>query len=225
MRKFGSFLLVAGIFSIIMTGLRLYRDGFARLEGTEGATWSGVLRILAPYIIVGLISLGVMALGGWLTGRPPSKAELMEKDERVVSFYQATLDAWKAGKLDHLHETFKTGGAVKKVGDLVTSYHPYNEPVMRTLFEKYPPAPGEFLVGVGYRWFVLTNKRLIHKDGKTGEFREIPLADIAAYDVLLDTQNTVICKLKSGEEIRFEDAKGYARADFMKKMLEAPLPV
>ena len=223
MRKFGSILAAIGGFSIIMTVARLWNDGFPRLEGPEGDTWAGVLRILAPYAVMLLISLGVLGLGGWMANRPPTREELMEKDVRVVNFYQTSLDAWKAGKLEYLHPSFKTSGERKTVSVLVEDYHPYRDIAVRTLFEKFPPAPGEFLVGVGYHWFVVTDRKLIQKDGETGEFREIALADMQAYEVRLDKKNTVICKLRSGEEIRFEDAKGYAKAEFVSKMLAEPV--
>ena len=52
-----------GSFSLVMTGVHLWRVGLARLEGPEGETWGDVALILAPYVIMGLISWGIYALG------------------------------------------------------------------------------------------------------------------------------------------------------------------
>ena len=74
MRKFGSILAIVGIFSIIMTGVRLYNAGFPLLEGPEGETWAGVLQILAPYAVMLLISLGVAGLEvTWRTALSPQR--------------------------------------------------------------------------------------------------------------------------------------------------------
>lgn len=73
MKALGSILKVVGGFSLVMTGLHLWRVGFPRLEGPEGETWAKVLSILASYVIMGLISLGILGLGNYLGNRPAQK--------------------------------------------------------------------------------------------------------------------------------------------------------
>jgi len=73
MKALGSILKVIGVLSLVMTGLTLWGAGFARLEGPEGDTWSGALRILAPFAIMALISLGILGLGYYLGNRPVGK--------------------------------------------------------------------------------------------------------------------------------------------------------
>lgn len=52
-----------GFLSLAFLVLRLWKEGFPRLEGPEGETWAGVLRILLPYVIMGALSGGVIGLG------------------------------------------------------------------------------------------------------------------------------------------------------------------
>lgn len=47
MKSLGSILKGIGGFSLVMTGLHLWRVGFPRLEGPEGESWAKVLSILA----------------------------------------------------------------------------------------------------------------------------------------------------------------------------------
>jgi len=56
-----------GIMSLSFLVVRLYQEGFPRLEGPEGETWTGVLRILLPYIIMGALSGGIIGLGSLMT--------------------------------------------------------------------------------------------------------------------------------------------------------------
>jgi len=72
MKALGSILKAIGGFSLVMTGLHLWRVGFPRLEGPEGATWGNVLIILVPYAIMGLVSWGILALGQYLGKRASS---------------------------------------------------------------------------------------------------------------------------------------------------------
>ena len=73
MRTLGSILKAIGGFSLVMTGLHLWRVGFPRLEGPEGDSWAKVLSILASYAIMSLISLGILGLGTYLSGRAVRK--------------------------------------------------------------------------------------------------------------------------------------------------------
>lgn len=65
----GNILNAFGYFSLVMTGLHLWRVGFPRLEGPEGESWPKVLSISASYVIMGLISFGFLGLGNYLTSR------------------------------------------------------------------------------------------------------------------------------------------------------------
>ena len=69
MKTLGAVLKAIGAFSLVMTGLHLWRVGFPRLEGPEGESWARVLTILASYAIMALISLGILGLGNLLGGR------------------------------------------------------------------------------------------------------------------------------------------------------------
>jgi hypothetical protein len=85
-------------------------------------------------------------------------------------------------------------------------------------FEDFQPLEGEFLIGLGFSkvenspWFVLTNLRLIQRDGRNNEFKEVTLADVDTYQVkrkltdtlLLKVSDTLVFKMKSGNEISFK---------------------
>ena len=66
MKALGSILKAIGVFSLVMTGLHLWRVGFPRLEGPEGESWIKVFSILVSYVIMGLISFGILGLGEYL---------------------------------------------------------------------------------------------------------------------------------------------------------------
>ena len=69
MKVLGAILKTIGGFSLVMTGFRLWREGFPRLEGPEGSTIQNVLIILAPYAIIGLVSWAIYARGDALDKR------------------------------------------------------------------------------------------------------------------------------------------------------------
>jgi hypothetical protein len=133
------------------------------------------------------------------------------QDERIKSFYQTTLDAWSSGKLASLGPGYASEGRTPYEGFL-RKYPPKRGSALSVFLEKYPPCDGEFLVGLGNLgnaettgWFVLTNLRLVQRDGKDNGFKDIVLDGVDTYrkEGAAKAPKTLIFKMKSGEEITF----------------------
>jgi len=156
------------------------------------------------------------------------------QDEHVVRFYQTTLNAWSNGKLSSLDKGYENEGRMQQ-GDFVKKYPPNEGSALRVFFEKFLPLEGEFLVGLGNLkttkglgnlkttktsgWFVITNLRLIQRDGSNDQFKEVALAEVDTYQIKGATTKTLVFKMKSGEEITFEKVQMYPTDKFLSEMI------
>jgi hypothetical protein len=141
---------------------------------------------------------------------PPNKE--LEKnvlqEPHVVRFYQTTLTAWSAGRLSALSKRFEKRGKIS-YEKLVNQHRPIEGSSFFVLFTQFPPREGEFLV-LSYTlndellvesdWYVLTNYRLIQKDGTDNSYKEVVLADVDTFDI---KKKTMLFRMKSGEEVAF----------------------
>jgi len=142
------------------------------------------------------------------------KSPLMN-DTRVVNFYQTTQNAWASGKLASLSKSFENEGK-KHTEDFIKKYLPYQGSALQVFFEKFPPLSGEFLVGFGNLnatgsngYFVLTNHRLMMRDGKLPNFRIVILANVDTYQMQGRINKSLVFKMRSGQEITFEKPAMY----------------
>lgn len=135
------------------------------------------------------------------------------QEERIKSFYQTTLNEWSSGKLASLGPGFAAEGRMP-YEDFLRKYPPKRGSALGVFLEKYPPCDGEFLVGLGNLgnaettgWFVLTNLRLVQRDGKDNGFRDIVLDGVDTYrkEGAAKAPKTLVFKMKSGEEMTFEN--------------------
>jgi hypothetical protein len=147
------------------------------------------------------------------------------KDERVVSFYQTTRDAWLDGKLSSLGNGFKNEGLLEQE-DFIKKYPPIEGSALGVFFEKFQTLKGEFMVGIGNLkttnnsgWFVLTNLRLIQRDGRNDEFKEVILADVDSYQINGVNTKTLVFKMKSGGDITFEKVQMYPNDKFLSTLI------
>lgn len=144
------------------------------------------------------------------------------QDEHVMSFYQTTLNAWLDGRLSNFGKGFEKEGRMQ-YEDFVKKYPPHEGSALRVLFDDFRPPKGEFLVGLGNLnnngWFVLTNLRLIQRDGRSDEFKEVTLADVDSYQIKGMTKKTLIFKMKSGEEITFGKVQMYPKDKFLSEVI------
>jgi hypothetical protein len=133
------------------------------------------------------------------------------QDDGVAGFYQATLKAWSEGLLDGLNPRFKTDAAGLTAEELLKKYPPIQANGMAVLFERFKPDPGEYLIALGMLksdhnrpWFVLTSRRLIQRDGRDNEFKEVILAEVASYKVKARMTDSLTFQMKTGRVIDFD---------------------
>jgi hypothetical protein len=139
-----------------------------------------------------------------------NEEKMLENDPRVVRFYQTTLETWAHGDLTSLSSTYKTVADRLDLAGMIQRYPPYEGRSLRVFFQQFPPKDNEYLVNLGEgHWYVLTNLRLVQKDGRTHEYREVTLLDIAKYEIGQQKLATLTFTLKSGQTIQFFDTGSY----------------
>ena len=69
-------------------------------------------------------------------------------------------------------------------------------------------------------WYILTNFRLIIKDGRTKTFYNINLSDIEDFDLCDKTSDTCDFKLKSGDSEVFNNVEIYPNNKYLKFAIE-----
>jgi len=142
----------------------------------------------------------------------------------VVDFYECTRRAWAQGTLATLGQGYATEGKLPQP-DFVKRYVPTEGSALRVFFENFPPPDGEFMIGVGNLqsgrdrgWFVLTNRRLMQRDGRDNVFKTMPLASIARYEINEATKSLHFT-LKSGEHVAFAQVQMWPKADVITAVL------
>ena len=135
----------------------------------------------------------------------------LSREERVTGFYRDTLQAWSDGKLDELNPHFKTDAAGLTPKALLEKYPPIEANGMAVLFDRFKPGPDEYLIGLGMLksdgnrpWFVLTSRRLVQRDGRDNEFKQVLLAEVESYKVKSRMTDTLIFRMKTGRVIDFD---------------------
>lgn len=141
-------------------------------------------------------------------------------EETVVGFYQNTQQAWRSGALNQLGPRFQKE-ANKEYNQFIKKYLPYEDSALHVFFKQYSPLDGEYLVGVGNLnndippgWFVLTNFRLVQRNGKDNEYKEVVFSDVDSYR-LNPTARTMVFTMESGEEVSIESMKMYPQGRFI----------
>jgi hypothetical protein len=144
------------------------------------------------------------------------------KEDPVRAFYQRSYTAYLNGILDSLNVKFKAEAENESLEDLIKKFPPYQGGALAAFFETYPPLEDEFLIGIGDLktektpgWFVLTNQRLIQRDGRDNRFKEVFLADIDSYEQKAGWSGSMEVRLKSGEEISFKKILMLVSKDYL----------
>lgn len=145
------------------------------------------------------------------------------QDPRVIEFYNNTLNSWQSGKLDYLNTTFRQNSKCD-YDSFVAALPPAPGSALAVFFEQFPPLPGEYLVGVGNdssgkAWFVLTNLRLMQKDGSANVFKVIYLNNIQEYLTAGKMTKELTFVMKNGERVIFEKVGRYPGEEYVKKMI------
>lgn len=204
--------IVVGIIFII-GGL----SGQLVLRGTES---SGAL------VVVGILLFlwGVYQVTKKSSNKKKALNNPVLENPNVVGFYTNTLNAWASGKLDYLAKTFQQGAAKLDCNGLIGALPPTPGSALGVFFERYQPIPGEYLIGIGNEssgkaWFVLTNFRLVQKDGKSSGFYEIYLEQIQEYITKGTMTKELTFVLKNGENVLIEKVAVYPSEDHIRKLL------
>ncbi len=127
-------------------------------------------------------------------------------DQKVTQFYRDTMAVWESGELSEIDSTFEQKGK-ETFGSFVRRHNPYKDSALSAFFTQFPPKPGEYLIRSASSWFVLTNLRLVQKDGKSKTFKEITLKDIDSYAIKGMDKKKFTFKMKSGDIVEFVDVK------------------
>lgn len=169
-----------------------------------------------------LIGFGLKAIIDSTRERTDRKREIPD-DPAIEGFYRNTKQAWMDDKLKHLGPVFKLEGASNSIKQLKTAYLPREGSALNVFFTRFKPRLGEYLISMSRgddnaenAWFVLTNNRLVQKDGETNEYSEFDLGDIAEYQVDKEKAELKL-KVRSGETIVMKKASGFP----MKKHIDA----
>ena len=87
--------------------------------------------------------------------------------------------------------------------------------------------PDEFLISISHgtdnqenAWFVLTNRRLLQKNGETNDYREFYLKDIKEYGI--DRQKAELSiKTRTGETVTLKNVLGFPKKKYMDVLISS----
>lgn len=153
---------------------------------------------------------------------------LMEK-EHVKLFYKNTQTAWLSGAMDNISGDYKNI-ANEGYKQLVKEFAPYYNNAIYIFFTQFSPLENEYLIANGDSddlkesgWFIVTNKRIIQKQGTSKDFVEIYLSDIRNYKGEDAKTNSLNIELNTGNEVVVKDIKLYPNKEFINKILQHKL--
>jgi hypothetical protein len=150
------------------------------------------------------IGYGVKALVDSYSEKKDLKRAVL-KEPTVETFYRNTKEAWSDGRLKDLGSVFQQEGCSSSLKQLKLNYPAPEGSALEAFFTRFHPQPDEFLVSTSLgvdasdsAWFVLTNKRLLQKDGLTGRYCEFNLPDIR--ECVVDRENSELRLKTRGDE-------------------------
>lgn len=211
-RWFDVFLMIMGIAMLIVVAASREIDFRYGVIGYLGA--------------LAMIGFGLKAIIDSRKERTDRKRAI-PNDPEVEGFYQNTKQAWMDDKLKALGPVFKLEGISNSLKQLKTAYLPREGSALQAFFTHFHPQPDEYLISLSQggentenAWFVLTNKRLVQKDGESNEYSEFILKDIAAYDI--DKPKAEIrLQTRSGESFVLKNVSSYPMKKHMDVLISS----
>jgi len=221
---------------LIVSGIALFIVG---LIGSSVAEDPANIRLLMPLGIV-LFAFGLSSkFSAWLQKQKQlGSLRLLHADAALMAFLQRTHEAWASGRID-------SPASPRAVKRSEAAAIPCEEFVARQVqkgdwlhvMSSFSPREDEYLVDLGIGmslehndvqsvlWFILTNSRLIQKDGASRRFSSIALANIQSYEVI-DTflKKEYVFNLTSGKTVRFSKLECYPTKellDFARRLSES----
>jgi len=129
------------------------------------------------------------------------------QDEAVVRFYKNTMSAWAAGEMAEFGEVFKKQARLP-YDKFVKIYSPIEGSALYVFLTQFRPREKEIMVGLSIgadKSFVLTNYRLIQKNGTDGNWLEFELAKVKSYSFTKGFWGPkVVFDMKSGNKVNLE---------------------
>jgi hypothetical protein len=123
------------------------------------------------------------------------------------------MKAWGEGKMSTFGKNYAREGKIS-YKRFVSLYKPAKYNALYVFFTQFPPREDEYLFGYGdlpygkHRgWFVITDKRLVQRDGPDNTFREVLFSEVVDFEYKLEAEVPLIFKMKSGEKVQFENLK------------------
>lgn len=154
----------------------------------------------------------------WRIGK---RVSAVIQDPLKDRFYRGTKAAWSSGQIPSSLSGLE-GDSKASYTDFVLSRMPDDGTGLYTFFREFPPKANEVLIATDSStkrdWFVLTNERLIQKDGRNKSFKEVVLRDVDT--ITADPGKSLGFKMKSGEIVDFEGIGSYPSESFIKGVIE-----
>jgi len=152
--------------------------------------------------------------------------EQWEIPEDIRPFYVRSHKAWASGKLAFLGKNYASAANLS-LNDFYDLFRPIEGNSMATFFNDFAaPSSEEYLISINdlpdeddEPWFILTNLRLIQKNGIDKVFSQVWLRDIEQIQTSGYWVKKLIYNLKSGNKIVFEKVETYASEDYIKRLL------
>lgn len=190
------------------------------IVGLVGGAQIGFVTVIGLAILVFFGVRAILQLG---REHAALKSDLL-RDPAVLEFYGRTRAKWAEGKLDEV-APLRRKEAQKSVESIIHKYRPYQKSALEAMFRDFPPEPDEYLITVANAertdqrgWFVMTNKRLILKDGRTGIYHAVRYADIAGFESKGTMTKELRFDLKDGTSITFSKVGIYPKAKWLEKL-------
>lgn len=188
-----------------------------------GVIQGGRLTVIGLAGLAILIFFGARAILQIRKEHRALKSETL-RDPAVMEFYRRTKKMWAEGRLDEAAPLRRKEGA-KSLEWLIRRYAPYETSALDAMFRQFPPEGDEYLVHeandektYGGGWFVLTNKRLILRDGASGKFGAVRFSDIESFESKGTMSRKFSFKLKNGKTVEFSKVKIFPTAKWIDKL-------
>lgn len=220
MKIFGGVLMLAfGVF--VLVGVLLFATD--TLPPPRGMTVG-----LGNYIF-GIIVAAAAFFTGYSSIKKASRTtsalrgEVLQ-DPNVIGLYERTMRAWAAGELQDINHAYKKEGNTS-YERFVRANAPTEGGALRVFFLQFTPRSDEYLVSIGDTnsgkgWFVLTNQRLIQKDGRDNSYKEIDLRDIKGYETSGTFTKRLVFQLSSGEAKEFSKVEIFPSESVLMTLVE-----
>jgi len=171
-------------------------------------------------------------LGGAITQfrRPSAEHAPPPIDPSMAAFFRRTMDAWAGRRLPCFTDIHEREGQIS-YARFVQNYAPEKGGALSVLSAAFPPRDDEYLIGYGDQdsgrnraWFVLTNQRLLQKDGRSKTFCEVILSDVDSFTLRGTWTMDLAFTMTSGERLELRRLEMCPKEEFLAAAIGAARP-